>query len=107
MENCGLSPEDKANRVVVEGCENDMEFARAMNVTGAYNPVKFEQDVLAGTKRLLKKDPDIAVILLECTELSPHAHAVQRLVNMPVWDYTSLTNWIYSGTVRRPFVGHV
>jgi hypothetical protein len=107
MENCGLSPEDKANRVVVEGCENDMEFARAMNVTGVYNPVKFEQDVLAGIKRLLKKDKDIGVILLECTELSPHAHAVQRLVNMPVWDYTSLTNWIYSGTVRRPFVGHV
>ncbi|MEK6246759.1 MAG: hypothetical protein N2C12_01185, partial [Planctomycetales bacterium] len=107
MENCGLSPEDKKNRVVVEGCEDDIEFARAMAVQGAYNPVKFEQDVLTGIKRLLKKDPDIGVILLECTELSPHAHAVQRLVNMPVWDYTSLTNWIYSGTVRRPFVGHV
>jgi len=107
MENCGLSPEDKANRVVVEGCENDKEFARAMAVNGAYNPVKFEKDVLTGIKRLLKKDKDIAVILLECTELSPHAHAVQRLVHMPVWDYTSLTNWIYSGTVRRPFTGHI
>lgn len=107
MENCGLSTADKANRVVVEGCEDDMEFARAMAVQGAYNPVKFEQDVLTGIKRLLAKDPDIAVILLECTELSPHAHAVQRLVNMPVWDYTSLTNWIHSGCARRPFVGHV
>ena len=107
MENCGLSPEDKANRVVIEGCENDKEFARAMAVNGAYNPVKFEKDVLKGIKRLMKKDKDIGVILLECTELSPHAHAVQRLVNMPVWDYTSLTNWIHSGCVRRPFVGHV
>ena len=107
MENCGLSPEDKKNRVVVEGCEDDPEFARAMACNGAYNPMRFEADVIAGIKRLLKKDKDIAVILLECTELSPHAHAVQRLVNMPVWDYTSLTKWIYSGTVRRPFTGHI
>jgi len=48
---------------------------------------------------------DIAAILLECTELSPHAVAVQKLTHMPVWDYTSLTNWIYSGCVRRPFTG--
>lgn len=107
MENCGLSPEDKANRVVVEGCENDKEFARAMATNGKYNPVRFEADVLAGTRRLLQKDKDIAVILLECTELSPHAVAVQKLTHMPVWDYTSLTNWIYSGCVRRPFTGHI
>ena len=107
IENCGLSLDLMKERVVIEGCEDDLEFARAMAVKGAYNPEKFEQDVLAGVTRLLKRDPDIGVILLECTELSPHAHAVQRLVNMPVWDYTSMTNWIYSGTVRRPFSGHV
>ena len=107
MENCGLSPEDKASRVVIEGCENDKEFAAAMACNGSYNPVRFEADVLAGTKRLLKKDKDISVILLECTELSPHAVAVQKLTHMPVWDYTSLTNWIYSGCVRRPFTGHI
>jgi len=107
IENCGLSLDLMKERVVIEGCEDDLEFARAMAVQGAYNPEKFEQDVLAGIKRLLKKDKDIGVILLECTELSPHAHAVQRLVNMPVWDYTSMTNWVHSGMARRPFVGHV
>ena len=107
IENCGLSLELMKERVVIEGLEDELEFARAMAVQGAYNPVKFEQDVLAGIKRLLKKDPDIGVILLECTELSPHAHAVQRLANMPVWDYTSLTNWIHSGLARTPFTGHM
>ena len=107
MENCGLSPEDKATRVVVEGCGEDKEFAAAMACTGKYNAARFEADVLAGIKRLLKKDKDIAVIMLECTELSPHAVAVQKLTNMPVWDYTSLTKWIYSGCVRRPFIGHI
>jgi hypothetical protein len=56
---------------------------------------------------MLKENPDIGAILLECTELSPHAVAVQDAVRMPVWDYTTLTKWIYSGTVRRPFTGHI
>jgi len=107
IENCGLSLDLMKERVVIEGCEDDLEFARAMAVQGIYNPAKFEQDVLAGIKRLLKKDKDIGIILLECTELSPHAHAVQRLVNMPVWDYTSMTRWIESGMARTPFTGHM
>ncbi len=107
VENCGLSMDLLKERVVIEGCEDDPEFARAMAVQGTYNPYKFEQDVLAGVKRLLKKDKDIGIILLECTELSPHAHAVQRLVNMPVWDYTSMTRWIESGMARTPFTGHM
>jgi hypothetical protein len=107
MENCGLSRELQASRVVVEGLENDPEFTKAMALEGSYNVARVEADVLNGIERLLKKDKDIAVIMLECTELSPHAVAVQKMVKMPVWDYTSLTNWIYSGCVRRPFVGHI
>ena len=41
-----------------------------------YQRTWLRPDVIAGIKRLLKKDKDIAVILLECKELSPHAHAV-------------------------------
>ena len=107
MENCGLSRELQASRVVVEGCENDPEFAYAMSAEGKFNASRMERDILEGIKRLLKKDKDIAMILLECTELPPHAVAVQKMVKMPVWDYTSLTNWVYSGCVRRPFVGHI
>lgn len=107
MENCGLSRELQASHVVVEGCENDLEFAYAMSLDGKFSASRMERDILEGIKRLLKKDKDIAMILLECTELPPHAVAVQKMVKMPVWDYTSLTNWIYSGCVRRPFVGHI
>jgi hypothetical protein len=78
-----------------------------MSLDGKFNANRMERDILEGTQRLLKKDKDIAMILLECTELPPHAVAVQKMVKMPVWDYTSLTNWIYSGCVRRPFVGHI
>jgi aspartate/glutamate racemase len=107
MENCGLSRELQASRVVIEGCEHDPEFASVMMGNGTMDAAKFERDILKGIKRLLKKDKDIAAIMLECTELPPHAVAVQKLVKMPVWDYTSMVNFIQSGCVRRPFVGHI
>jgi hypothetical protein len=107
IENCGLSPEDKENRIVVMGCENGLEFSsEIMANTGKYNPALVEQEIVAVARQMVQEN-DIGSILLECTELSPHAAAVQNEVRMPVWDYTTLTKWIYSGCIRRPFVGHI
>jgi len=108
IQNCGLSLEDKENRIVVMGCEEYPEFATGiMANTGRYNPTKVEAEIVSVAERMLVANNDIGAILLECTELSPHAVAVQNAVRMPVWDYTTLTRWIQSGCVRRPFVGHV
>ena len=108
IENCGLSLEDKENRIVVMGCEEYPEFSTGiMANTGRYNPVRVEREIVSVAERMLVANKDIGAILLECTELSPHAVAVQNAVHMPVWDYTTLTRWIQSGCVRRPFVGHV
>jgi hypothetical protein len=75
--------------------------------TSRYNPVKVENEIVSVAKQMIAENKDIRAILLECTELSPHAVAVQNAVRMPVWDYTTLTKWIYSGCVRRPFNGHI
>jgi hypothetical protein len=108
IENCGLSLEDKENRIVVMGCEAYPEFSTGiMANTGRYNPVKVEREIVSVAERMMVANKDIGAVLLECTELSPHAVAVQNAVHMPVWDYTTLTRWIQSGCVRRPFVGHV
>ena len=108
IENCGLSLEDKENRIVVMGCEEYPEFSTGiMANTGRYNPVRVEREIVSVAERMLVANKDIGAILLECTELSPHAVAVQNAVRLPVWDYTTLTRWIQSGCVRRPFVGHV
>jgi len=104
---CRLSLEDKENRIVIMGCEGGEEFSSSiMANTGIYNPAKVEQEIVDVARQMVAEN-DIGAILLECTELSPHAHAVQDAVRLPVWDYTTLTKWIYSGTIRRPFTGHL
>jgi Asp/Glu/hydantoin racemase len=108
IQNCGLSLEDKENQIVVMGCENGKEFSTSiMANTGVYNPAKIEKEIVDVAKQMLAENDDIGAILLECTELSPHAVAVQEATRLPVWDYTTLTKWIYSGCIRRPFTGHL
>ena len=108
IQNCGLSAEDSENRIVVMGLEEYPEFVTGiMANTGRYNPLKVERELVSVAERMLVANKDIGAILLECTELSPHADAVQNAVHLPVWDYTTLTKWVQSGCVRRPFVGHV
>ena len=108
VENSGLSAEDKKNRIVIMGCEDGPEFSGAiMANTGRYDPVQVENEIVDVAKKMVAENNDIGAILLECTELSPHAVAVQNEVRLPVWDYTTLTKWIYSGCIRRPFTGHI
>jgi Asp/Glu/hydantoin racemase len=108
VQNSGLSVEDKESRILIMGCEDGPEFSGAiMSNTGRYNPVKVENESVSVAKKMVAENDDIGAILLECTELSPAAVAVQNAVRLPVWDYTTLTKWIYSGCVRRPFTGHI
>ncbi len=49
-------------------------------------------------RRYLVKDKSL---LLECTQLPPHARAIQKAVGMPVWGFPTMVNWIYNSIVRR------
>ena len=107
IENCGVSAEDKANRIVIEGCEESPEFSSTVMMNAPrYSPYKLEQEILEATLRATKNH-DIGAIVFECTELSPHAVAIQNAVRLPVYDFTTMINYMYSAAVRRDFTGHI
>ena len=105
IENCGLSADDKANRLVIQGVTGEA-FETMLQMTGRYHPARVTAEIVAAAKQVVDNN-DIGAILLECTELPPAAVAVQEAVKLPVWDYTTLTNWVYLGALRRPFTGHM
>ena len=105
IENCGVSPQDKKERIVIQGAEGP-EFNKVLNQTGEpFNVLKLEQEIVAAASKIVERDSNIGGILLECTELPPAAAAVQNAVRLPVYDYTTMINWIQDGSVRRPFTG--
>ncbi len=105
IENCGVTPQQKAERIVIRGLEDGTEMQKILNLTGNYNMLALEEEIVEGARSLVAENPDIRSILLECTELPPAAYKVQDAVRMPVWDYTTLTKWVYDGTLRKPFLG--
>ena len=76
-----------------------------LQLTGKYNMLALEDEIVEGAKTIVANNPDVKSILLECTELPPAAYKVQDAVRMPVWDYITLTKWVYDGTLRKPFLG--
>ena len=104
LENCGVTDR---SRIVIAGAENTSEMKKILGTTGSYNPRKFELQLVEIAKQMVGKTPEIRAILLECTELPPHARAIQKAVGMPVWGFPSMVDWIYAGAVRRNFTGFV
>lgn len=98
---------DDLTDLTIIGTEECGEFAklRATTQAGHFNPFKIEQDIANLAKQFVKDNPDIGVILLECSSLPPYAWAIQNAVDLPVFDYYTLVEWVYMAVVRRPFSG--
>ena len=55
---------------------------------------------------LVAEHPEIAAILLECSDLPPYAYAIQAATGLPVYDFNTLINWVHSSVVRKPYRGY-
>ncbi|MBF0529518.1 MAG: aspartate/glutamate racemase family protein [Deltaproteobacteria bacterium] len=67
---------------------------------------KVEAEVV-GKARELVKDEKVRAILLECSNLPQYAYAVQQAVNLPVFDFNTLVNYVFSALIRQPYRGFV
>jgi len=92
--------------VVVAGMEEEEEFKRAvLDDEPSINPEKLRNEVVKVASNLVKEHPEVGAIVLECIHLPPYAKAIQKTLNLPVFDIVTLTNMIYSSVVRKDFSG--
>ena len=47
--------------------------------------------------------PEIGALLIQYSDLPPFAHTIQKAVHLPVFDMTTLINWVYQAVVRNPY----
>ena len=55
-----------------------------------------------------KKVPGFTVahaLLLECSLLPPYGAAIQAAVNLPVFDYITMINFVFSAVVKQEYRG--
>lgn len=95
-----------SERLVIAGLENAPSFAAAfITSSGDLNVSAIETETVDAALALLNERPDIAMLLLECSELPPYAAAVQRATGVPVFDFTSMIEFFVHGLMRSPFNG--
>ena len=94
------------DRVVIAGLQDCVEFYRfAIEETGTLDADAVREEVVAVAEQLVDSDDSVKALLLECSLLPPYAAAVQQAVNLPVFDYVTMIDFVFSAVVRRRYDG--
>ena len=79
------APEDHFVDVILNDMpEMDVSQARAENVAAA--------------QKLLRTNPSVGALVLECTNMTPYAQCIQLAVNIPVFSIVSHVSWLRGAT---------
>ena len=75
----------------VAGVRGDGEFARAiMGDTADMDTDKLRAEVLEAGRQLIEAHPEVAALVLECTNMPPYAAALAEHTGLPVYDILTL-----------------
>jgi len=104
FKSCGVSNTDS---LVIGDLSKEKEFSAIIEGRGSFDNEKIKNEVVQKAIELVKNNPDIAAILLECSDLPPYAYDIQKAVQLPVYDYISLIRWVHFANSQRPYVGFI
>ena len=86
------------------GTENGKEFTRAiledemeMNIDDA------REDHIEAARKLIKENPNVGAIVMECTNMSPFATDVRKDLGIPVFNIYTFIEWFQSGLLPARF----
>jgi hypothetical protein len=91
--------------VVIAGMENSEAFKTIIGNRDTLYPESVRDDLVDVAKTLISNNPEIGALVLECANMPPYGKYIQEGVNLPVFDFLTLTNMVYSAVVKREFNG--
>lgn len=89
--------------MAIAGMDDSPEFTKVFlekgepNSSQAMDTQLVEAELRLAAARLVEKNPDINVIVLECTNMPPFRKAIQESSGKPVFDIITLAGYIHSG----------
>ena len=98
---------DKVPHVIM-GTEGEEEFSRKiLDDEMELDVEKSRNELITIARKMITNHPEVGAIVLECTNMPPHAAAIQREIGLPVFDIYTFTNMVYQAVVRREFSGYM
>jgi aspartate/glutamate racemase len=99
----GISPDIP---VVISGMEEQQEFREAiLEEKGTLDSGKIEKEVVGVARKIVHEHPEVGALLLECSDLPPYAHAIQKEIQLPVFDFFTMIQYVHTALVRKEFCG--
>lgn len=92
--------------LVVRGMQDEPNFDKMIMKEGDYlDTDKIEAETVAVAKRMVKENPDMGAIVLECSMLPPYSKAVQEATGLPVYDFINMIDYLQRGTHAKSYDG--
>ena len=89
----GMDAQEEFCEVVIDGKRKELNMDR------------LEREVLSVVDVLVKENPEMGALVLECTDLVPFAHLIQQKAGVPIFDIITLTKMVYEVVVRKNYQG--
>jgi hypothetical protein len=91
--------------VCIAGLDSQPEFREVILEArrAELNVGRLADEVLGVVGQLVRDNPDVGALVLECTDLVPFAHEIQARSDMPVFDIVTLTEMVHQALIRQPF----
>lgn len=97
---------DDSIPLVIGGMENQPAFCSAiMEEQGTLDSDAIEREVVGVARDLVQANPHIGALLLECSALPPYGAAVQEALHLPVFDFITMINYVYSALAKSRYQG--
>lgn len=108
----GIDPESNYFIVGAQDDYNCTEFDNLWNANvreelPAASYENTEKQIVSMCIDIKEKHPELGAIMLECTGFQAFARAIQRAVDLPVYSWGTLLDYMYSVVNHRDYYGHV
>lgn len=91
-------------RTVVVGLETLPHFkAAVLDEVGILDSDKIREEVTAAAIEMVADHPNIRSILLECSMLPPYGEAISQASGLPIYDFLTMIDHVYSAIVKKRF----
>lgn len=92
LKNVGIGDEISLH---IEGLESCTEWNKIFSAPEENIDISMVEKDVVDIACSMKKTSDIGAFVLECTDLPPFSDAIRKTTDCPVFDFVTLTNFIY------------
>jgi Asp/Glu/hydantoin racemase len=93
---------------VIYGTEGEKEFSRViLEDKMKLDVARAKNEMVRVAKRMISEHPEVGAIVLECTNMPPYAAAIQKEINLPIFDIYTLVVMVYHAVVKKDFAEFV